>query len=141
MACRALLRADDVADGNLPAGTDVGAQATERARTRQLLKVVAGRAEANAAALDLADAEALADERLQADAAGDDVAAALARREGDAGPFELLQVFHVNEGQLAAVASVGVEAGTEGVAIAFEPRSGDSARCRGGSSAGRRRSR
>lgn len=91
VACRALLRADDVADGNLPAGTDVGAQATERARTRQLLKVVAGRAEANAAALDLADAEALADERLQADAAGDDVAAALARREGDAGPFELLQ--------------------------------------------------
>src|SRR5689334_16692528 len=69
-------------------------------------------AEADAEALDFADAEALADQRVEPDAARDDVAAALDRRKLDTIlTLQRFQRLDLDQRQLPAVASVGVKAG------------------------------
>src|SRR5207247_4007517 len=75
----ALQHLDLVARGELPGGEDVGAQAAAADKLAEHAGAVAQRrarlAQAVALQLDGADAEALADEVVEADAAGDDVAA------------------------------------------------------------------
>src|SRR3954452_17556272 len=84
-----------IADGDLPVREDVGAQAAavdqaaQHPALGQLRELVARLAELDALALDPADAEAPADERVEVDAAGEHVAAR--RLVGELDPGVLAQ--------------------------------------------------
>src|SRR4051794_21034220 len=81
------MAAHGVADGDLAVGENVGAQAAavdvraQHARAGEPLEVRAGLAEPLPVALDRADREAPADERVEVDAARDDIAPRLLRRD------------------------------------------------------------
>src|SRR4029077_20304832 len=84
---------------------DEGAQRPGLARLRgQALEVRARLAEALAEAVDLADAEAPADERVEVDAAGHDVSARLLRREAPAREGEGVEHLGLDERQVVAAA-------------------------------------
>src|SRR3954454_23844751 len=103
--------------GAQPAAVD---QVAEDARVGEALEVRARLAEAAADALGLADAEAPADERVEVDAAGDDVAARLGGREA-----ELVDDLGLDQRQVVAVGvGVGERALVLEVAVALEAAAG-----------------
>ena len=124
-----------VAGADGAAAHDVGTQAAavdealQHARLRQLLEVAARVAQPPPDALDLTDGEAAAHEVVQRDAAREDVAACLGRRQLDAGvACEPVDRLRLDERDVAAVAArvVGERAAVVEVAIALEtlPRLG-----------------
>ena len=110
----------------MPGREDVGAQpaavdeVAQDARVGEALEVGARLAQAAADALGLADAEAPADERVEVDAAGDDVAARLGGREP-----ELVDDLALDQRQVVAVGvGVGERALVREVAVALEAAAG-----------------
>jgi hypothetical protein len=107
-SCYPLERLYTVPDRDLAAVEHVGAQpaavdeVAQDARVGEPLEVGARLAQAAADALGLADAEAPADERVEVDAAGDDVAARLGGREA-----ELVDDLALDQREVVAV-GVGV---------------------------------
>ena len=121
-----LPRHDLVADADRAVGQDVRAQpaamdeVAEDPRVGEALELGAGLAQAAADALGLSDAEAAADERVEVDAAGDDVAAGLGGRQA-----ELVDDLGLDQRQVVAVGvRVGEGAGGLVVAVADEPAAG-----------------
>src|SRR5258706_9801970 len=90
-------------------------------------QVLAGLAQPRSFALDLADAEPLADQLVETDPAGRHVAPALAGGEDDAiGRREVLEDLGFDEGDVAVGRRIGRPGATSGgVAVAFEPDPGD----------------
>src|SRR5690349_6440783 len=120
-------RADLVAHADDAVAHDVGPQAA-RAVERgthsgpgQLLEVRAGRAVAHANHHDLADAELPADERVEVDAFGDDVAARLVLADRHAARVGRSDRLACDQRDLSAAAlACGELAGLRGVAITCE---------------------
>src|SRR6266545_7086518 len=125
--CMSVRRDDLVADRDLAVRENVGVQATamrealDDARLREALEVLARLTELDADAIDVADAEALADERIEVDPAREHVAARFSARHVDpALRGERLERLGRDQGECAA----GLGAVLEVVAIADEALAG-----------------
>src|SRR4051812_49308104 len=124
--CYPLERLHTISDDDRAAAEHVRAQPTavdqvaQDARVGEALEVGARLAQAAADALGLPDAEAPPDERVEVDAAGDDVAARLGGREA-----ELLDDLALDQRQIVAVGvGVGERAVVREIAVALEAAAG-----------------
>ena len=120
---------DGVMEGDFAAGFDVAAEAAVEAGEGfgeagvgvELLDVAAGVAGSDAGDDGFADAEADADEAVEAEAAGDEVAAGLIRLDADG-----LGDFGFEESEFLVVPTgVAPLAGAEGVTVADDAEAGD----------------
>ena len=101
-------------------------ETAKHARRGKPLQVRARLGEPAADTLDLADPEAVADEGVQPDPAGDDVAAGLLPGDLDAVRRERVERLGLDQRQLVAAAGAGERAGSAGVAVAVETATRDS---------------
>ena len=102
-------------------------EATKCSRCRESFEMGAGFAAALPEAADLADAEGFADESVEVDAAGDDVAPSLFRRDGYSASLEFVERLGFDQGD---VLSDTARAGREGSGLVLVAVAVDSARTR-----------
>src|SRR5438067_4559267 len=125
---------DRVADVDGPRLDDVGPdtasmdEATKCSRRREPFEMGAGFATALSEAADLTDAEVFADESVEVDAAGDDVAPSLFRRDRYSASLEFGEGFGFDQGDVLADSP---RAGREGPGLVLVAVAIDSARTRG----------
>ena len=131
--CGWRLFVDGVADVDGSCLDDVGSdaasmdEATECSRCRESFEMGAGFAAALPEAADLADAERFADESVEVDAAGDDVAPSLFRSDGYSVSLEFVERLGFDQGD---VLSDAARVGREGSGLVLVAVAVDSARTR-----------
>jgi len=122
---------DRVADVDGSCLDDVGPdaasmdEAAECPRRRESFEVGTGLGSALSEAVNLADAEVFADESVEVDAAGHDVAASLLRGDGYSARLEFIECFGFDQGDVLADAA---RAGREGSGLVLVAVAVDSAR-------------
>ena len=123
---------DFVTGVNCAFGQDLGAQASAMAQALdkllagQALEMFAGLAEANTTDADVADCELAADQMIEGDAAGDDVAAGVAGSEVDAVvAVEGFEGFSLDESEFEVGLGLEECALLEGIAVAIESDAGN----------------
>jgi hypothetical protein len=131
---------DSGAFGDAARCEDVGSEAAavnqfpQHARVGESLQVGAGLTESAPDALDVANPEALSDQGVQGDTAGDDVASRLRVPESVAiGQGEFVEHLSLDQRQVMAHASPaarGESADPVGVSVAVQPAARDRPRCR-----------
>lgn len=127
-------RHDGIVETDCPGAEDVCPKAAavyesrEHARRSKSLQVRARLREAAADAFDLADAEVMPDERIEPDAAGDDVPTGILPCDLDAGRRECVERLDLDQRQLIAATGSRERSCPVRIAIALETSPGDCVR-------------